>query len=289
MLHEKGLDEIVCRKLSLQTRTPVSVGLREWRAMCGRMDKARKTVAIALVGKYVALRDAYLSVAEALRHAGYENGVRVEIDWVDAQDLDAENAADRLGGAAGILVPGGFGGRGIEGMVCAARYAREHLTPYLGICLGMQIAVIEYARAKAGLPGANSREFVPGGSACVIDLMPDQHGDIPKGGTMRLGAYPCEMLAGSKLQQAYGETTVWERHRHRYEASNEYRQALGAAGLVFSGLSPDGRLAEAVELPDHPFYIGVQYHPEFKSRPNRAHPLFQSFVAAAVERGNANA
>lgn len=283
MLHEAGLDDIVCRRLGLEAR---GEGLGEWTAMCGRIARATEPVEIALVGKYVELHDAYLSVAEALRHGGYECGAHVGIRWVDSETLTDGNVAERLAGCGGVIVPGGFGGRGVEGMICAARYAREAKIPYFGICLGMQVAVIEAARSLAGLTGANSREFAPGAEHCVIDLMPDQRGVVPKGGTMRLGAYPCVVAPGSLLDRAYGAREIRERHRHRYEVSNDYRERLVSAGLRLCGLSPDARLVEAVELPEHPFFVGVQYHPEFKSRPNRAHPLFREFVAASLRAGS---
>lgn len=282
MLRENRLDEIVCRKLDLQSTADKS---GEWDALCRRIEKAAKPVRVALVGKYVELHDAYLSVAEALRHGGYENGARVEIKWVDSEGLEQGEAGPALGDCGGIIVPGGFGDRGIEGMIVAARYARENKVPYLGICLGMQIAVMEYARNAAGIADAGSREFLPEGKNCVIDLMPDQRGVVPKGGTMRLGAYPCRIAPGTLMERIYGKTEISERHRHRYEVNNRYREPLCGAGILFSGLSPDGRLVEAIELPGHPFYIGVQYHPEFKSRPNRAHPLFREFIAASIRRG----
>lgn len=279
MLQKNRLDEIVCRKLSLSA---APAELHEWQEMLARIKRADRPVTVALVGKYVKLHDAYLSVAEALAHAGYENGARVEIRWVDSEEITAKNVAERLSGCAGVLIPGGFGDRGVEGMVAAARYAREKGVPYFGICLGMQIAVIECARSLAGLREANSREFASDGPECVIDLMPDQQGEIPKGGTMRLGAYPCRIEKGTLLYAIYQQEKISERHRHRYEVSNDFRPALEKAGLCFSGRSPDGRLCEAAERQDHPFYIGVQYHPEFKSRPNRAHPVFRAFVAAAL-------
>lgn len=279
MLHGAQLDSLVCRRLGLCCAEP---DLREWRALCARVASLSRAVRIALVGKYVELHDAYLSVVEALYHAGYANDAAVTIQWVDSEQLTPENAAARLARADGVLIPGGFGVRGIEGMVLAARYARERKIPYFGICLGMQIAVIEAARGLCGLAGANSREFAPGGAHCVIDLMPDQQGNIPKGGTMRLGAYPCQIEPESFLHRIYEQDVISERHRHRYEVNNEYRAALQAAGVRFSGLSPDGRLVEAMELPGHPFYVGVQYHPEFKSRPNRAHPIFRAFIHSAM-------
>lgn len=282
MLRENRLDEIVCQKLELNC-TADKAG--EWDALCRRIEKAATPVRIALVGKYVELHDAYLSVAEALRHGGYENGARVEIKWVDSEGLEQGEVGQALGDCGGIIVPGGFGDRGVEGMIAAARYARENKVPYLGICLGMQIAVMEYARNAAGITDANSREFLPAGENCVVDLMPDQRGVVPKGGTMRLGAYPCRIAPGTLMERIYGKTEISERHRHRYEVNNGYREPLCSAGILFSGLSPDGRLVEAMELPGHPFYIGVQYHPEFKSRPNRAHPLFREFIAASIRRG----
>ena len=244
-------------------------------------------VEIALVGKYVALHDAYLSVAEALTHGGVENGVAVDIRWVDSEGLSDDNAPELLSGCAGIIVPGGFGSRGIEGMISAVRYARENRVPFFGICLGMQMAVVEFARHVAGLADAHSSELADTPHP-VIDLMPDQRGVTEKGGTMRLGAWPCHITGRDTLAfRAYGARDISERHRHRYEFSNDYRPLLTGKGLVLSGLSPDGRLVEMVELPGHPWFVGVQFHPEFKSRPNRAHPLFRAFVAAAKgSRGN---
>jgi CTP synthase len=281
MLEESNLSDIVCRKMNIQCPP---ADLSEWTAMLDRIEKAVEPVTIALVGKYVQLHDAYLSVAEALAHAGYDNGAHVRIDWVDSEQITDETAAELLGHADGIILPGGFGDRGIEGMIAACKYARENGVPYFGICLGMQIAVIEYARHVAGLTGANSREFTPDNPYCVIDLMPDQQGNLPKGGTMRLGRYPCVIKEGTKMFAAYGQTEIGERHRHRYEFNNEFRAQMEAAGLTISGTSPDGRLVETVELTDRDFYVGVQYHPEFKSRPNRSHPLFREFVAAALKR-----
>lgn len=278
MLEEQGLAEIVCRELSLACGP---CDLSEWNAMLESIHHASHTIRIALVGKYVQLHDAYLSVAEALRHAGYENGARVRIDWVDSEQLDNRTAPETLAGVDGILIPGGFGGRGVEGMVEAARYAREQQIPYLGICLGMQVAVIAFARDALNWKDANSSEFDPDCAHPVIDLMPDQLGNLPKGGTMRLGAYPCRIEPGTRLEKAYGQQEIQERHRHRYEFNNVYREALQKAGLLLSGTSPDGRLVEAVELSNADFFVGVQYHPEFKSRPNRAHPLFRAFVAQA--------
>ena len=280
MLEQSRFSELVCRALSLPPRV---LDMTEWDAMLRRIEARTGTVTVALVGKYVKLRDAYLSVAEALHHGGYENGVMVDIRWIEAEELTPETADELLVGVHGILVPGGFGERGVEGKIEAARYARTHGIPYLGICLGMQTAVIEFARHVLGLSDANSGEFAPESPHRVIDLMPDQRGNIPKGGTMRLGAYPCQIVAGSRLEAVYGAREITERHRHRYEFNNDYRSDLERAGLRISGLSPDGRLAEAVELPDHPFFLGVQYHPEFKSRPSKAHPLFRALIRACLE------
>ncbi|WP_101876640.1 CTP synthase [Lachnoclostridium edouardi] len=278
MLRGARLDEIAVRKLGLLCKEPE---LSDWTALCGRIHSLKGEVRIGIVGKYVELHDAYLSVVEALNHGGYENGAKIRFMWIDSQSLNENNVDEILGPVQGILVPGGFGSRGVEGMILAAQYARENKKPYLGICLGMQVAVMEYARNMAGMDKATSGEFKPEAKYLAIDLMPDQQGNVPKGGTMRLGAYPCVLKDGSKIQEIYGEKEIFERHRHRYEFNNIYRERLEKAGLVLSGLSPDQRLVEAVELKDHPFYIGVQYHPEFKSRPNRAHCLFREFVKAA--------
>ena len=280
MLEKANFSSIVCRILGLDAG---DIDLSEWNAMLRRAHGRDKTVKIALCGKYVRLHDAYLSVAEALTHAGFENAARVEIDWVDTESLTPENAEKILSDADGILVPGGFGGRGIEGKILAARFAREHHVPYLGICLGMQVAVIEYARGVLGYQDANSSEFDPDGAHSVIDIMPDQLG-VKMGGTMRLGAYPCTVAKNSKLYAAYGQPLISERHRHRFEFNNDYRADFEQAGMKISGTSPDGLLVEAVELPEEDFYVGVQFHPEFKSRPNAAHPLFREFVGAAVKR-----
>lgn len=282
MLEQNGLAEIVCRELRLEC--PHESDMADWNAMLHRMETSDKEVTIALVGKYTKLHDAYLSVAEALYHAGFENYSHVKIQWTDSETLTADNVQSLLQDADAIIVPGGFGDRGIEGMILAANYARENQVPFFGICLGMQIAVISYARFVLGYQDANSTEFSPESSHPVIDFMPDQNGDIPKGGTMRLGAYPCSIVPGTKLEKAYGRTEIAERHRHRYEFNNRFREDVQKAGMVISGTSPDGRLVEVVELPEHEFYIGVQYHPEFKSRPNRAHPLFREFIAAAVKK-----
>ncbi len=281
MLEQHHFSDIVCRELNLQLPP---CDLTEWKEMLGRIAKQDHQVRIALVGKYVKLHDAYLSVAEALHHAGYENSAKVEIDWIDAEQVTDETAQELLGSADGILVPGGFGDRGIAGKIAATRYAREHNVPFLGICLGMQVAVIEYARHVMGLSDADSSEFAPKTAHPVIDLMPDQHGNLPKGGTMRLGAYPCKIAPDSIMSRAYGKGEIQERHRHRYEFNNMFREQMKESGLAITGTSPDGRLVEAVEIPQNRFFIGVQYHPEFKSRPNRAHPLFREFVKAALEK-----
>ena len=240
---------------------------------------------IAIVGKYVGLHDSYLSVREALYHGGYAGDAQVDVMWVDSEQLTEENLQQELGGADGILVPGGFGARGIEGMILACRYARERDIPFFGICLGMQVSVIEYARDVLGIRDAHSREFAENGENCVIDLMEEQAGIVRKGGTMRLGAYPCRVMPGTMLEKAYGAPEISERHRHRFEYSNAYRARLEASGLIVCGTSPDGTLVEAVEAPANRFHVGVQFHPEFKSRPDRAHPLFREFVRAALERG----
>ena len=280
MLEKENLSAIVCEKLGLAQN---AIDLSDWNNMLERAHACEDTVHIALCGKYVQLHDAYLSVAEALMHAGFENAVKVEIEWVDSEVLNEENAARILDGVDGVLVPGGFGGRGIEGKIAAARYAREYNIPYLGICLGMQVAVIEFARHVLGIEDADSSEFSPEGKHSVIDIMPDQRG-VKMGGTMRLGAYPCKVQAGTRLAEAYGKENISERHRHRFEFNNDYRDAVRKKGMVLSGTSPDGRLVEAVEIPAHPFFVGVQFHPEFKSRPNAAHPLFRAFVKAAREK-----
>ena len=281
MLEREGLADVVVRRLGLICHMP---DLTEWATMVHRAKHPQGSVEIALVGKYVALHDAYLSVAEALTHGGIENHVKVNIRWVDSETVTDGNAAELLDGADGVLVPGGFGSRGIEGKIAAVRWARESRVPFLGICLGMQMAVVEYARHMCGWADAHSSELDPATTHPVIDLMPDQRGVTAKGGTMRLGAYPCKVVSrGSRTYQAYGAEEISERHRHRYEFNNEYRDALTQAGLELAGLSPDGRLVEIVELPGHPWFVGVQFHPELKSRPNKAHPLFRAFIAAAKE------
>ena len=282
MLEKAGLSGIVCRELHMDAPEP---DLTEWREMVERVRHQSRTVRIGLVGKYVQLHDAYLSVAEALRHAGYALDAKVEIQWIDSENLNEENADEILSDVQGIIVPGGFGGRGIEGMILTAKYAREHHVPYFGICLGMQIAVIEFARNAAGLENANSHEFDENAPYRVIDFMPGQNDEIDKGGTLRLGQYPCKLKDNTVIARCYGRTEISERHRHRYEFANAFREPLEAAGLCLSGLSPDGRLVETVEISGETFFVGVQFHPEFKSRPNRPHPLFMGFVRAAMKEG----
>ena len=280
MLENNGLANIVCERLGLACKTPE---LGEWTAMVETVRQCKTTVKIGLVGKYVKLHDAYLSVAEALVHGGIANGVHVKIDWIDSEEINDESVQGLLGGCDGIIVPGGFGDRGIEGMITAVRYVRENNIPYFGICLGMQVAFVEFARDVLHLEDANSGEFSDTTKNAVIDIMADQKNISDKGGTMRLGKYPCEIAEGTKLFGIYGQKSISERHRHRYEVNNAYRESAQANGLVLAGLSPDGRLVEAVELKDHPWFVGVQFHPEFKSRPNRAHPLFREFIKAAKQ------
>ena len=281
MLEKAGFAAVVCRELGLESPAP---DLKDWETLVERITHQTRRVRIALVGKYVQLHDAYLSVAEALRHAGYALDAGVDIRWVDSETLSAANVAETFSGIQGIIVPGGFGGRGIEGMILTVRYAREHHIPYFGICLGMQICVIEYARNMAGLAGANSHEFDDASPYQVINFMPGQNEEIDKGGTLRLGRYPCVLKEGTVIARCYGKTEISERHRHRYEFANEYRDVLQQAGMCLSGLSPDGNLVETVELPEEAFFVGVQFHPEFKSRPNKPHPLFLGFIQASLER-----
>ncbi len=324
MLEKSGFSEVVCRELGI---TAPEAELGEWERMVESIKNSSKSVKIGLVGKYVELHDAYLSVAEALRHAGFSNDAKVDISWIDSEQITKDTASEMLSGLDGIIVPGGFGSRGIEGMILAAKYARENKIPYFGICLGMQIAVIEYARNAAGFSDADSGEFNECCKNKVIDFMPGQSNELDKGGTLRLGAYPCVLKEGTRIYSLYCETkiarnqavsgglteadrkdnkngkafdsqadqlavtssenekvVISERHRHRYEFNNDYRQILTEKGLTLSGLSPDGELVETVEIADHPFYIGVQFHPEFKSRPNRPHPIFRGFIEAALNK-----
>ena len=281
MLEKEGFADKVCEALSLPQRTP---DLRDWEELVHRFHCPEKQVTIALVGKYIELHDAYLSVVEALAHGGIANKARVKIRWIAADELveDGVNLDEKLGGVQGILVPGGFGDRGIEGKMAAARYAREHRIPYLGICLGMQIAIMEFARDACGMAGASSTEFDPHTAYPVIDIMEDQQGKVQTGGTMRLGGYPCRLAEGTQARALYGQEMITERHRHRFEVNNNFLPPMLEAGLVVAGVNPQRNLVEAIELRDHPFFVGVQFHPEFKSRPNRPHPLFAGLIAAAV-------
>ena len=285
--HDEGVDDLVCEHFGFETPPP---DLAEWRGTLGRAAAARESVRIALVGKYVSLEDAYLSVLESLRHAGFHHGCRIEVEWVDSEHLEGKGQGDatqtraRLEQADGIIIPGGFGGRGIEGKIAAARIAREREIPYLGICLGMQIAVSEFARHAAGMEGANSTEFDPETPHPVIDLLPEQKEVTDLGGTMRLGADPVKLHPRTAALALYGEAVIYERHRHRFEVNPMMHKRLRAAGMVLSGTSPDERLVEIVELPDHPFFVASQFHPEFKSRPEQPAPLFRGFVGAALDR-----
>ena len=278
MLEKAHFSEIVCRELGLDAG---EADLTHWKEMVDKIHNIEKEVRIGLVGKYVHLHDAYLSVAEALKSAGYANDVKVNIDWIDSELITEQTVGDMLSGLDGIIVPGGFGNRGINGMILAAKYARENNVPYFGICLGMQIAVIEYARNVLGITDANSGEFDEQCANKVIDFMPGQSDDIDKGGTLRLGAYPCKIAPDSLLYACYGKAAIQERHRHRYEVNNDYRERFVESGARFAGTAPDDSLVEEMEIPGHKFYLGVQYHPEFKSRPDRAHPIFKKFIEAS--------
>ena len=288
MLEDAGLCRVVCRELGLDAPEP---DLTEWKEMVKNIENRKSEVTIGLVGKYVQLHDAYLSVMEALNHAGFGYNAHVNIEWIDSEELTEENYEEKLSNLHGIIVPGGFGDRGTLGMILSAKYARTHKVPYFGICLGMQIAVIEYARNVAGLPNACSGEFHDATDTKVIDFMPGQSDSVDKGGTLRLGSYPCVVTPGTIMEKCYfpvgidgTDAIIRERHRHRYEFNNQYKDILTGAGLVISGQSPDGELVETVEVADHPFYIGVQFHPEFKSRPNRPHPIFKEFIGKALEQ-----
>lgn len=284
MLEEQNIAPVICSKLGLEERTP---DLDDWKNLVQQIKSADQKVTIGLVGKYVQLHDAYLSVAEALHHGAFENGVDLTIKWIDSEHLD--NLDEVFADVDGIIVPGGFGGRGIEGMIAAAGYARDHKIPYLGICLGMQIAAISFARDALGYADANSFEFDEASEHTIIDFMNNQSNEIKKGGTMRLGGYPCYIHDGTKLHDLYQADRTRERHRHRYEFNNLYRREFEDNGMTISGTSPDSSLVEAIEYSDHPFYIGVQYHPEFKSRPNRPHPLFAGLVKASLNNAKSNA
>jgi len=281
LLHEEGLDTFVCDILGYGELEP---DLAEWTELVDRIEVAERTVRIGIIGKYVSLPDAYLSVVESLRHGGYHHGADVEIDWIQAEEVEGLLAAGRLRDLDGMVIPGGFGERGIEGKVAAAHYSRDHDIPCLGICLGLQVMVMEFCRNELGLVGANSREFDPTTTHPVIDLMDSQRDVTDMGGTMRLGVYPARLRDDSRVAAMYGDTLVYERHRHRYEVNNDYRARMEEVGLQCSGVSPDGRLVEFIELDDHPFWVGTQAHPEFKSRPDRAAPLFRGLVGAALAR-----
>jgi CTP synthase len=279
VLHDEGLD----RELAHHLRIDAEPDLSEWRDLVNRIDAASEPVRIAIVGKYVNLRDAYLSVIEALKHGGFHHGAHIEIEWISSDDLEGGDMQEVFEGIHGIVVPGGFGWRGVEGKLDAIRHARENGVPYLGLCLGLQCAVIEFARNVCGLDAANSSEFDPGTPHPVIDLLPEQKNVTDLGGSMRLGAQPCHVAPGTKAAEVYGESVVYERHRHRYEVNPAYHEALSGKGLVFSGMSPDGRLVEIIELEDHPFFMAGQFHPELRSRPTRPHPLFRDFIGAALK------
>ena len=279
VFHKEGLDRLIVEHLHLDLKEP---DLREWDSLVQRITHPEHEVRIALVGKYVGLKESYKSLTEALVHGGLPTATRPLIEWVDAEEIERRGADPVLAEVDGVIVPGGFGNRGIEGKIAAIRYAREKQVPFLGLCLGMQCAVIEFARYLCGLADANSSEFQPAGPCSVIDLMHDQRAVEEKGGTMRLGSYPCKLEKGTRAYEAYGRGEVQERHRHRYEVNNAYREQLTKHGLVLCGLSPDGRLVEIIELPHHPWFVATQFHPEFNSRPRRPHPLFQGFIGAAL-------
>lgn len=281
MLERSNFSSVVCRELGIDAPPPE---LSEWTTMLEKLRNRTREVTVGLVGKYVRLHDAYLSVTEALRHAGYEHRAKVNIKWIDSETVTDGNASEALGACDAIIVPGGFGSRGIEGMISTAKYARENDVPYLGICLGMQITVIEFARHVCGYADANSGEFDPDSTHKVIDFLPDQSESIDKGGTLRLGAYPCRVMPGTEMYRCYRSENIVERHRHRYEFNNAFRSELAERGLVISGTSPDGYIVETVELEENRFFVGVQFHPEFKSRPNKPHPLFLGLIKAATDR-----
>ena len=280
MLEKSNFSEIVCRELEIKN---THCELDEWINMVDKIKAANEEITIGLVGKYVQLHDAYISVVESLKHAGYGEGVNVNIEWIDSEEITSENVKEKLAPCKGIVVPGGFGSRGVEGMIETVKYARENDLPFLGICLGMQMAVVEFARNVAKLPDADSTEFNPDCQSPVIDIMDEQRDITQKGGTMRLGLYPCKLDKASKVHSIYNSELIYERHRHRWEFNNQYRKALVSAGLILSGLSPDEKLVEIVELEDHPWFVGVQFHPEFKSRPNKPQKLFADFIRASVE------
>ena len=285
MLKEQHMDDVVIKKLGIECGEP---NLEDWENMLYALRNPKQTVKIAMVGKYVELHDSYISVNEALKHGGIETRSAVDIDWIDSETLEGDdvNLDDILGNVDGILVPGGFGSRGIEGKINACQYARTHGIPYLGICLGMQIAIIEFARHVLGMNGANSAEINPDTPFPVIDILPEQKEVTDMGGTMRLGQYPCTLNPESKSYELYGASMIYERHRHRYEVNNDYRNDLLSGGMIFAGTSPDNHIVEMVEIPNHPWFVACQFHPEFKSRPNKPHPLFRGFVTAASKHKN---
>ena len=285
MLEKENLSAIVCRELHLNCG---ELDLTEWENMLRCAENLKHAIRVALVGKYVKLHDAYLSVVESLKHGGYENDVNVEIKWVDSESISEDTVDEALSGVDGIIIPGGFGNRGIDGKIVAVKYARGKDVPFFGLCLGMQVACVEFARNVLGLADANSKEFDPDSNNLIIDLMPDQEG-VQKGGTMRLGAYPCKVKKGTLLYEAYGKEMVRERHRHRYEFNNSFRDIVEKHGMVICGASPDGKFVEAIEIPANKFFVGVQYHPEFKSRPNNAHPLFKKFIEVCLKNKRSNA
>ena len=280
-LQDQDMDDLVLENLNLESEGEAA--LEDWKHLLENLSKIDKTIKIALVGKYVELQDAYLSVAESLRHAGYEAHADIDIKWINSQDVTAQNVEDILGDVDGIVVPGGFGDRGIEGKILTLKYARENKVPVLGICLGMQLATVEFARNVVGLTGANSSELDEHTPHAIIDLMPDQKDVVDLGGTLRLGSFPCIIKEGTKAQELYGQDEIHERHRHRFEFNNAYKEQLEEKGMIFSGTSPDGRLVEMIELADHPYYMAVQFHPEFQSRPTRPHPLFSGLINATLE------
>ena len=279
-LKAQKIDDIVLKHFGLSAP---EADMTEWLALVDRVDNLKENIKIALVGKYVELHDAYISVVESLKHAGYKHNSKITIDWIQSEDVTEENVNDYLKDADGILVPGGFGDRGVEGKITAIKYARENKVPFFGICLGMQLAAVEFARNVCGLTGAHSSELDPNTPYPIINLLPDQEDVVEMGGTLRLGSYPCTLAEGSVAHKEYGEINITERHRHRYEFNNFYRERLTDKGLVLSGVSPDGRLVEIVELPEHPWFVAGQFHPEFKSRPEKAHPLFAGFIRASLE------
>ena len=279
-LKAQKIDDIVLKHFNL---TAKEADMEEWISLVERVDNLKDEVRIALVGKYVELHDAYISVVESLKHAGYKHNSKVKIDWIQSEDITEENVHEYLKEADGILVPGGFGNRGVEGKITTIKYARENKIPFFGICLGMQLAAVEFARNVCGLTGAHSSELDPNTPYPIINLLPDQENVVEMGGTLRLGSYPCTLTEGSQAHKEYGEINITERHRHRYEFNNFYRERLTNKGLVLSGVSPDGRLVEIVELPEHPWFVAGQFHPEFKSRPEKAHPLFAGFIKASLE------